>query len=246
MTIDIAGLFEWVSLPRVYGSIAAELAAIADGTKAMSVFSFGDQAVDADPAYEALIEFGRGLGLSSICHEVDGAIDVFIVREDEGWRVAAYRRLMAVLFQYRWSELSEQIQSSMLGYSAEAFELWWAAWRRSHAAPGAATVYLLLDTDDVAGVRLLGQRAVQPSGGGMLRAFIVRGRVALRHDAIRALPGRVVIARAGVSWTFFATVFGSPVTWADSTALEARIVDIEAFNAALLSNIEMFGIAGWK
>lgn len=227
------------------------------GKKGMSYYSWTTGAIDHRDFREILeLAFDRDLVVTLRRDEPWGpwtgdhqALDIFVSRPEELWRVPAWLALKETAFvDGRWSEAAENLQSYLLGYTKTQREHWIEARRETDPAYTCATIYALLDRSAVAAVESVGRRCFGPNDSiDGLPVFFHRGNV-LRRDARSRVPRGYTLARAGLQWAAFHELFGK---WDEmkKRGLIERTIDARAartLNANLLSNVQLLTRSGWK
>ena len=254
MIIDPAPLFVEVELPAVYQGLDNELEAVAAGRKCLSVFTFEGADGESDPNFVIVPDVAARLGLAvtrvrrenGLPPPWSGTVSVCITRAYEAWRGPAYVAVLETLMTAPWSDVSERVQSALLGYSDAEFAAWIGAWRASRAGWG-PQIHLWLDAARAAGVGDLGRRAFAVDvGQGPLPVFIHRRRMAVAAGWFERVPRGWALARAVVARDFHQTLFGRRVDWGAAEFRFAAVVDVVALNGALRSGIQVLGAAGWE
>lgn len=228
---DPARLFE-SPRPARASSDAAELDAIAAGTKPMSLFVAAEDEV-AD--YLALA-VARGLTVTVHPETALDQLHVFVARPEEHWRIPAYLALWETAFvDGRWSDASENLAGYLLGYTRRQRKAWLAAQHQAFPAWTSTTVYAIVEAAQRAAIDEVGRRCFA-SG---LELFVAPGRV-LRSTAVARVPRGHTLARAGIDPAVARRVFGA----ADRRALTRPLATL--VNGGLRSNVQFLTRSGWR
>ena len=254
-----ASLFEaWKPDPRLapYPTLRSNLDAVQHGKKGMSSFGFPvGSMIAGDREYVALLREAYARNLVVVLHNraIPGLPferqepHVFIARAEELWRIPAYLTLWDTAFvDGAWSNASEALHSTLLGYTKEQRSYWLARRRRDDAAYTCRTVYSLLTDRQRRAVVSVGKRCFGPAEATQgLALFFPVGDVQLKRNARRLLPRGVTLARAGLAWEASDALFGRPRRTRGVVAATVPPKLAQSTNAALRSNVEFLTRSGW-
>jgi hypothetical protein len=225
-----------------------ELDAVAAGKKAMSMFAWEPAGGGAELLEMLDRAFARGLTVA-LDRSSDKAVRVFVLQQDQMWRVPAYTMHWRSTFEHgKWTQAAEAHASALLGYTLAEREAWLQRLHWMQVGWGCKTIYTLLGDEQRSRVDELGHRAF-----GALEAttfFFHRSDHVLRKTAHKIVPSSATLARVGVEHAFAASLFQMPklrtgkphslVTGTVTPSLAKR------FNAALRSAVELLGPRGWS
>lgn len=257
---DAAQLFEpWkerrgLSELAVYPTLEASLDAVQARTKGMSAFSDSVGTIAPGTHLRECLDLAAQRDLLVVLHcspveklEVDRwPIDIYIARGDELWRVPAYQALWKTAFVHgRWSDAAENQASYLLGYTEEQRKLWLEASRQHRPAWTCATVYALLTSAQRKVVDSVGRRCFGPIQAITGMSLLYDGVGELKRNAFAMVPSRYTLARAGVRWAEFRTIFGK---MNEAKVYEKKVNRKVAtlLNSALKSNIQFLTRKGWE
>lgn len=248
----ISGLFE-EEAPDVVET--NELERIRSGEKPIAVYSFPRDAVlAAVPEYEGLSSRALDAGLmvvvaedplnTSSTHPANSNLCVFVLREDQFWRIQPYLICRSTLAHYPWSDAAEANHSLLLGYTQEQTSAWIAKQRHKRLGWVGKTMYLLMSSQHLQEMESLGRRCFPSRCGDPIVAVRPPFGV-LKRDAHENIPNDLVLGRVAVRGDVFKSLF--PRTSIKSELQTAYISDdnVRQINAAIESRIEVYTKSGW-
>lgn len=234
-----------------------EIRAVCQGEKAIAWFPMTSEEIDDYSDHDDVVALARTMGLSVVScpRAVDErlpagapAVDVFVLRPAEMWRVNAFRASRETLGRYEWSDSSEYLYSFLLGYSEDSCKRWVAERRHNRIGWVGQTVYSLVQGADVERLESLAQRCFPSDFETSSRyVFAQPEGCLLRDDPERALPVDVFLCRFALSNDFFLHLFGALSQPEDEAVMSVQVgVDAKELNRQLVSAIEIWGEYGWR
>lgn len=239
-----------------YPTYAANLDAVHAGKKGMSMYGFlASDLTSGDGDFVELRRLASERGLVLVLHsdplpglaQERQSTTIFVARPDNLWRVPAYLALWkTAIVDGPWTNNAEAQMSLLLGYSDRQIRAWLASLRYQRAAWGCATIYTLLNREQIRLVRSLGKRCFGPAGSmeGM-RFHWPTGT--LKRGAFRLLPESTALARVGLEWDRFRALFGRPPRakrgLATATIEQASSA---ATTTAFTTSVQFLTASGWK
>ena len=137
----------------------------------------------------------------------EGTRQVFYARCGEEWRIDAFMLLWQQLDHGSWNETLERLHGALLGYTDEQND-WWLAHRRKNNASASytdTTAYIAVDATELAWIRAVGERALQPERLGANLELVMH----MQHPAPATLQrwlaesDTAAIIRVGLPQNFF-------------------------------------------
>jgi hypothetical protein len=229
-----------------------ELAALADGRKAMSVFEFDRAQLlfgQTDDQYVLIADHSSKNGLVLV-HDTSNkksrVTRVFCLRLDQLWRVSAYIALKNAHETCRWSDGAEALESSLLGYDDAAIATWLDYMRKSSVGWGIATLHFLISDEHKPRIVEVGNRYFPEQLHGGLTVVEVRNCNVLRKDAPELIPS-LAIGRFGVNHSSVNDLLGIAAD-DDSDVVHARVeeLSIPFLNRALVTGIQFWDGEEWR
>ncbi|MCW5808713.1 MAG: hypothetical protein KIT31_40560, partial [Deltaproteobacteria bacterium] len=153
----LASLFRRRRRAAAYPSQRAELDAVRDGEKALSVEVWPRDAVLDDPDYRRMLRLAWERGLQ-VVHQPDRGrggvpiVAVYALLPENAWRIPAHRALWQTFpdAEGAWSDGAEAVESALLGYTPAQAAAWLADLRHRRLGWRGATVYLVAPAAAVA------------------------------------------------------------------------------------------------
>jgi hypothetical protein len=246
--IDIESVFEDAAWA---GKFDDELEALRSGDKTFSFFTFprdmlGTECIDlSQSALDAGLLVTYHLERFPISDGDYEELVMFVLHPDQIWRVPAHIALMNSSRAHRWSDGQEALHSALLGYDREETSRWLCHVNHTQAGWGCGTLYLLMSERQRASLaracmRCFPEEALAPEA--TVVKFQGQSKV---PKSVSELPGDIVIARLGVSWSFIRTRFGGLLK-RDVAVRVLTPKDAHDLNCALESKIEVWTSSGWK
>jgi hypothetical protein len=252
--LDLAELFATPKPPKaLYPTVGAELDAIRDGKKAMSMLGVTLDMM-FDPALDSyffdILELATERDLVVVLHDdprfpmqKGAAPQVLVTRIDELWRIPA---LLAV-----WeaddghSEPAELQQSLLLGYTPAQWKKWerWKQQRR----PLDSIVYALLTRAQRARVVAHGKRCFGDAEDVEGIDFFVHANWRPKPTAPRLVPRGTTLARVSVERKALNMLFDRSAR-VKPQLLQARVPPQRgaAFNAGIRHEVQFLTSRGWR
>lgn len=252
---DVRGLFSWPRHSPKFKSLDDELDAIANGTKAISLFAFSPREVvdsTADLHAEVMrLALQRQLAVTHIGGtRGQGQIRVFVYARDHAWRIPALETLYRLCTdgEYGWSEGAEVLESTLLGYSESDIKGWLDTKRARYVNNHGETIYIILDASQRSELEELGFKAVSAGlVGDALSGFFTTGPGYVAPEAVRALAPGITIVRAAVTQSYLMSLSKESGSFdGDILKVSIRKEAIPSFNLALRSGFQVLSPDGWK
>lgn len=251
MPLDVETLFLPYTKTLKYENAEQELAAVAAGQKAMSASCFSIHGIDGDDYFHDLTAIARRLGLTLVQVPVlhgdprTHLVRVFVLKNDQLWRVPAYLALWEECPHAGWSDGLERFDSHLRGYTPEDITQWMAHLDASGQSFIGRTVYLVLSSDQARSFGRLSDRCLDPDAiTSPVPVFHSKWHRKIRPDAWAQLAPDTVLARAVVCRNYFREIFAR--SQEDLPAASLGRDDIPCFNWALKSEIQPLQEAGWR
>jgi hypothetical protein len=256
MAFDPSLLFAATRSRAAYPSFDAELDAVKSRAKGIALArgSRRDLATRwfSDIAKAAL---DRGLTIAivpgkSIEEQLPDPIDVYVLHDDQAWRIPAHRALWATaLVDGRWTFAAEAQQGLLLGYSLDQRASWLAESRWTRAAFGSSTIYTLLTAGQRRRVVELGKRCfgdVAETTG--MKLFVHGADTRLVPSAVRHVPAGMTLARAAIDHDLYIDLFDPAHRKRRHAVWHATLTDEHAreLNAAMRSNVQFLAGKSWR
>jgi hypothetical protein len=253
--LDLAKLFAPPKPPKpLYPNLEAELDAIRDGKKAMSMLGVTLDMM-FDPELESyffyILELATERELVVVLHDdplspmqKGAAPHVLVTRIDELWRIPA---LLAV-----WetgdsrSTAAELQQSLLLGFTPAQWKKWerWNHQRR----PFDTIVYALLTRAQRARVVAHGKRCLGGADDVEAIDFFVHANWRPKPTAPRLVPRGTTLARVSIEREGLQSLFGGFSRIVKPQLVQARVAPKggAAFNASIRNEVQFLSSRGWR
>lgn len=264
--IGVAGSNDWIDPTMLlverarpfigaYSTLHGELSAVASGQKAMAMHQWNSSAITSrSKAYRSFLKLAKDLGLMVISEPVETESSgdeeirlMFVVREEERWRVPAFMALVRMRRHHEWSDGAEFLASSLLGYSESEIDEWIRFQRHRSCGWSGLTCYVLMKNAVWSEIEASGHGSLPLAGRGeYISLFYPRGFHVIRLDADVVCDARgLVLARFAMRRDALA-LFGRSSSSGESPLILGLNAELCArTNRLLVSAFERFEGGKW-
>lgn len=239
-----------------YKDLEQEFEALIHGSRKLCSFIFPTEKFTSDDGYIEICESAQKLGLAVITQKMPtNTLDprlqftyVFVLANDQLWRVPAFISLKKIFNHYGWCDGAEHFEGELMGFTQNEIGAWIADHHSARSGWLGKTLYAILTTNQIRDIRALGGRAFMPqSTEGPLEVFFSRSNRRISPLA-RSLVGDMgALVRFEVYDTFVRkNIYDNLKTNNNDIALiKIPFEMIADLNSALTSDIEENTGEGW-
>jgi hypothetical protein len=156
-----SSLFRARRAARPYPNMQAELDAVRDGAKALSMEVWPRDGILDEPDYRRMLRLAWDRNLCVVHAPERGrtgsdVVAVYAVRPEEAWRIPAHRTLWRTYVDAAgaWSDGAEAVESALLGYTPAQTAAWLTDLRHQRMGWRGATLYVVAPAAALARPRL--------------------------------------------------------------------------------------------
>jgi len=205
---DKADQSEVRNLPWSPKGIFAELKAVADNRKGMSMVLMSDDEAQGKERVQ-LIRKASDMGLLVSVHKARGRtqgsgrqpaeVRLFFVLPGESWRIPAYLSMKRAFRDYDWSDGAEFLEGLLLGYDEEQMTSWVSARSRRRIGWQGLTCYFVMSRTQRAATKRLANRCIDPSSITKdIEVFYCVDNLPLKESIRGLLPEGICLCRASI------------------------------------------------